>query len=363
MNAPDIYPVIPGPEQKVSEAEKLVSTLQEAYIGDENIPRMVAAIALIGADRAKEFRPGSVMFDGYPGTGKSKLSKALAAAIGGKSAIVQCTPDLMPGDLTGIAYMNHGELKLAPSPFISSNVVLLDEISRSSPKTQAAALGAMQDGYITHTGITMEAAGEIQPTPDPFIVLATQNSNEIDTGTYPLNLANKDRFTGNVFLPRPSLMNILTAINRNDGAITKVSGSLESGNHPTVSYIASPSSVVSLDQFRSMQVRASEVTLGNQGEKIALFAHELGRMSTGVNAPFVLPSGFRMPIDFARLAKAYAYTRGESGVASEILGTVAPVVATHRMDLGFNAGDSLEETYALKVGYINEALVKAGIKS
>lgn len=133
---------------------------------------------------------GHVLLEGLPGLGKTHLAKALAATLGLRAARVQCTPDLLPSDLTGAEIFRAGrelqdsfEFRRGP---IFANLVLVDEINRTTPRTQAALLEAMQERQVT-------VGGHSHALPEPFCVLATQNPIELE-GTYPLPEAQLDRF-------------------------------------------------------------------------------------------------------------------------------------------------------------------------
>jgi MoxR-like ATPase len=130
---------------------------------------------------------GHILFEDLPGTGKSMLSRAISETISAKDTRIQCTPDMLPGDITGssIYRQNEGTFEFQPGP-IFTNVLLADEINRATPKTQSALLEAMAERRVTADGTTYTL-------PRPFLVLATQNPIE-QAGTFPLPEAQLDRF-------------------------------------------------------------------------------------------------------------------------------------------------------------------------
>jgi len=130
---------------------------------------------------------GHLLLEDYPGTGKTSLARAIAQSVEGTSSRIQFTPDLLPGDITGVSIYDQksSAFEFHSGP-IFANIVLADEINRASPKTQAALLEVMEEGQVTVDGVT-------HPAGEPFMVIATQNPIE-QAGTYRLPEAQLDRF-------------------------------------------------------------------------------------------------------------------------------------------------------------------------
>ncbi len=146
---------------------------------------------------------GHLLLEDVPGTGKTTFAKALARVLGLSFSRIQMTPDLLPQDLTGVYLYREGSLLWQKGP-VFAQVLLVDELNRATPRTQSALLEVMGEGQVTLEGNT-------HPLPEPFFVLATQNPVE-EEGTYPLPVAQRDRFTARLSLGYPDEKALLQAL-------------------------------------------------------------------------------------------------------------------------------------------------------
>ncbi|MCU1496436.1 MAG: MoxR-like ATPase [Acidimicrobiales bacterium] len=164
--------------QAVSLAEALVTAVSAVVRGKDEVVRL-AVVALLSG--------GHLLVEDLPGTGKTLLAKSLATAIGGRFGRVQCTPDLLPTDITGTSVYSpvDGSWTFRAGPLFA-NVVLVDEVNRASPRTQAALLEPMEEHQVSIDGTTYGL-------PDPFFCIATQNPYG-QIGTFPLPESQLDRF-------------------------------------------------------------------------------------------------------------------------------------------------------------------------
>ncbi len=168
-------------------ASQVIENVEQVIVGKR------AAIELLMVALLCE---GHVLLEDVPGSGKTMLARAVAASLGLGFKRIQCTPDLMPNDVTGVSVFNQGSgaFDFRPGP-IFVNVLLADEINRATPRTQSALLEAMQEQQVTVDGVT-------HALPRPFLVLATQNPIEYE-GTFPLPEAQLDRFLMRLALGYP----------------------------------------------------------------------------------------------------------------------------------------------------------------
>ena len=171
-----------------STARGIVQAVETAIVGKTEIIELALSVLLSN---------GHLLIEDIPGVGKTTLAKALARALGMSFKRIQFTPDLLPSDITGSSIYNQktGDFEVRPGP-VFANIVLADEINRTTPKTQAALLECMEERQVTIDGTTHQL-------PSPFFVIATQNNIEM-SGTFPLPEAQLDRFAARIEIGHPN---------------------------------------------------------------------------------------------------------------------------------------------------------------
>jgi MoxR-like ATPase len=157
---------------------RVVENMKKVIVGKQDVLELSVVAVLC---------EGHILIEDVPGIGKTTLAKTLARSLGCSFRRIQCTPDLLPSDITGIHFFNQkkAEFEFRPGP-IQANIVLVDEINRATPRTQSSLLECMEEQQVTVDGLTT-------PLPRPFVVIATQNPVELQ-GTFPLPEAQLDRF-------------------------------------------------------------------------------------------------------------------------------------------------------------------------
>jgi MoxR-like ATPase len=249
---------------------------------------------------------GHLIIEDYPGVGKTMLAKAIARSLGCSFSRVQFTPDLLPSDVTGVSVFNQrtNEFEFRPGP-VFANLLLVDEINRASPKTQAALLECMQENQVTVDGTTYELAR-------PFMALATQNPIEYE-GTYPLPEAQLDRFTMRIELGYPPLAEEARMLDEQTSAPPL----------DTLETVASSAEVLAaIDDARSVYVE----------EALSRYVVALLRQ-TRSDPRLYLGASPRAGIALLRVAKARALAEGRDFLLPDDVKLVAGHVLAHRLIL------------------------------
>ena len=251
---------------------------------------------------------GHLLIEDVPGVGKTTLARALAASIGGTFHRIQFTSDLLPSDIIGVSVLATatGKFEFKPGPLFA-NVVLADEINRTTPRTQSALLEAMNDNQVTVDGIG-------HPLDQPFLVVATQNPEE-HYGTYPLPESQMDRFALRIRLDYPSA-EVERALLLEAPALTEEA-------------LAKIQPVVSLGEIVALQEAASRMHLSPElAGYIVEVAHETRR------SPFLsLGISPRGELAWRNLARAAALAAGRSYVLPDDLKALALPALAHRLVL------------------------------
>ncbi len=264
---------------------------------------------------------GNVLIEGQPGLGKTLLVRVMAEALDLDFARIQCTPDLMPADITGSQTLMHDEagrakVEFRPGP-IFAHLVLADEVNRATPKTQSALLEAMQEQAVTVFGVR-------RPLPVPFLVVATQNPLEME-GTYPLPEAQLDRFLLKLEVALPSLDDL------------KEIGLKTTGRDETPTRkVLDRTSLLSVQELVREIVVAPHIA--DFAAKLVLATHPTHREAPESVKRFVRYGASPRAMQALVLAgRANALLAGRPWVAEEDIRAVAHPVLRHRMILSFDA--------------------------
>ncbi len=283
-------------------ARKLISEIEAGLIGRAPLVERLMIALLAG---------GHVLIEGAPGLAKTRAVRRLSSGIEGTFARIQCTPDLMPADITGTQVFdpNHRKIDFLPGP-IFNTLVLVDEINRAPPKVQSALLEAMAERQVT-------AGGQTRSLPPGFLVIATQNPLEHE-GTFPLPEAQLDRFLFHVTVGMPDAeteMRILDLVETEE-----------------LGEVAPIGTRLSDETLAALRRAAGGVHLSPAiKDYIVQLVMTTRRMDGGIGARVEYPVSPRGTLFLAAAARVRAFLRGRDFVLPEDVADLAPDVLAHRL--------------------------------
>lgn len=300
------------PRRAAELLERVEKNIHRVIVGKDRVVRLALAGLVAG---------GHVLLQDLPGTGKTMLARALATSVGGTFRRIQCTPDLLPSDITGSSVFNQKELtfEFVPGP-IFANIVLADELNRTTPRTQSALLEAMAEGQVTVEGTT-------RTLERPFIVIATQNPAEFH-GTYPLPESQLDRFVLAAEMGPPT-----------DDEALEVLAEREHGDP-----IAELGAVIDVREVVELQ----EACLGVVAAP-AIRTYVVSLLQAIRSRPDVLlPASMRAGVYLQRAAQAWALFEGRDFVLPDDVKLLSVPVLVHRLGMRGRgrAADMLNEVVA-----------------
>ncbi len=275
--------------------KQLTENLATTIVGKDEPIKLILVALLSG---------GHVLLEDVPGVGKTLLAKTLAKSIEGTFGRIQCTPDLLPTDITGtnIWNPNQREFEFLAGP-VFNNILLTDEINRATPRTQSALLEVMEERQVT-------VDNQSRPVPQPFFVIATQNPVEYQ-GTFPLPEAQMDRFILSLSLGYPSAAEELQMLQ------------LHQKNRP----LTELTPCISLEQVQQLQNQVSQVRVENSLQQYMVNLIRASRQDEEI----ILGVSPRGTVALQRTSQALAFLEGRDYVIPDDVKFLAPYVLCHRM--------------------------------
>ncbi len=300
-------------QEELNKCKQIINNLTKYYV-----ERIVGQVILEKSLLITLMANGHILLESVPGLAKTTATKIMTEAVNGRFSRVQCTPDLLPSDIVGTQIFNYAnnsfETKIGP---IYANFVLLDEINRSSAKTQSATLEAMQEKQIT-------IGGMIYKLPDIFIVIATQNPIEQE-GTYLLAEAQLDRFLIKEKIDYPSLDEEVEIMGRLERKVFDKKGAILTLDD--LKFLQSLTDRVYIDS--SIKKYIAEIILATRKPKEYIDAHLAEYINLG--------SSTRGSLAFMQCSKALALINGRDHVIPEDIKELRYSVLRHRISLNFSA--------------------------